>query len=54
MPIEIKRLKQAIKASLVKSETSSKCTALTDIHVETNTQIYALITVGLRMDPYLI
>ena len=46
---ETKRLRDAMKASEVKSNTNSKCTALTE--KDTKTQIYTLTTVGLRTNP---
>ncbi len=43
----MKRLRQAINDSDVRSDTSSICTALTERDTDTKTQMYALITTGL-------
>ena len=48
----MKRRKVAIKASVVRSDTSSRCTALTV--KDTNRQTYALTMIGFLTYPYLI
>ena len=44
--------KVEMNAAVVRSDTSSKCTAFTEKH--TNTYTYALVITGLRIDPDLI
>ena len=50
--LAIKRHRPAIKASVVKSETSSRCTAFTES--ETNTHTYDLTRVGFLTYPYFV
>ena len=47
----MKRLKHAMKASVVRSDTSSKCTALVAKH--TKIQTYDLIYTGFLVCPFL-